>query len=133
GDRMPLPGEVTSTMAAGGRLGFECEGPMLDVQPAVQYAGTPFGGAVVVKFINPWVIRTPAGYSTLIVPPLNRFEIPFQVLAGVVETDLYYREVAFPALGLMRPGQRVRLARATPIAQVIPFRREAWRSSAGEW
>jgi hypothetical protein len=130
---MPLPGEATFAMDAGGRLSFECEGPMLDAQPAVQYAGTPFAEAVVVKFVNPWVIRTPPGYSTLIVPPLNRFEIPFQVLAGVVETDLYYREVAFPALCLMRPGQRVRLARGTPIAQVIPFRRQPWRSAAGEW
>jgi hypothetical protein len=130
---MPLPGEVTFTMDATGRLSFECEGPMLDAQPAVQYAGTPFGGAVVVKFINPWLIRTPPGFSTLIVPPLNRFEIPFQILSGVVETDLYYREVAFPALCLMRPGQQVRLPRATPIAQAIPFRRDAWRSAAGEW
>src|SRR5690348_4159537 len=35
---MPLPGDATFTMDATGRLSFECEGPMLDSQPAVQYA-----------------------------------------------------------------------------------------------
>ena len=35
-----------------------------------------------------------------------------KVLAGIVETDLYYREVSFPALCLMRPGQRVRTGAA---------------------
>jgi hypothetical protein len=130
---MPLPGRVTFSMDASGRLAFDADGRILDSQPAVQYAASPIGGATVVKFLNPWLIRTPPGYSTLIVQPLNRFEVPFHILAGVVETDSYYREVNFPAVCLLRPGQSVTMPAGTPIAQAIPFPREAWTSSSGQW
>ena len=42
-------------------------------------------GALIVKFINPWVVKTPPGYSTLFLPPLNQFDVPFQVISGLVE------------------------------------------------
>ena len=40
----------------------------------------------VLKFVNPWVVKTPPGYSALFVPPLNRIETPFTFFSGVVET-----------------------------------------------
>jgi hypothetical protein len=49
--------------------------------------------------------------------------------AGVVETDTWYRPVHFPALCTMRPGTQVKLDKGTPLAQAIPFKREAWRSA----
>jgi len=76
------------------------------------------------KFLNQWAIQTPQGYSTLFTHPLNRTDLPFQTLSGVVDTDDYNLPVNFPFVikeefeGILETG--------TPIAQVIPFRREKW-------
>ena len=129
---IPLAGDVTFTMEDAGSLRYTSQGPIVDTQHPLQVRGSPMQGAIIVKFNNPWVVRTPAGYSTLFLPALNQFRIPFEVLAGLVETDTYYRQVHFPSLCLMRPGQTVLLKRGTPIAQAIPIKREEWQSqSAG--
>ena len=108
-------------------------GKIVDTQHPLQVRDSPMQGALIVKFINPWVIKTPPGYSTLFLPPLNNFELPFQVLSGLVETDTYYRPVHVPTVCLMRPGQTVTLKRGTPIAQVVPIKREEWQSQAVAW
>ena len=130
---MPLPGDVTFTRDAAGGLRFTAQGKIIDAQHHLQVRGSPMQGALVVKFINPWVIKTPPGYSTLFVPPLNQFAVPFQTLSGLVETDTYYRQVHFPTVCLMRPGTSITLKRGTPIAQAIPIKREDWQSQAQPW
>jgi hypothetical protein len=113
-------------------LRFATALPILEVHPLRQIAGAPFAGRqVVVKFLNPWIVRTAPGYSSLFVQPLNRFDIPFHVLAGVVETDVYYREVNFPAICMLQPGQKFLLKKGTPIVQVIPILRESCNFSLG--
>ena len=62
----------------------------------------------------------------MFLPPLNRFEIPFIPLAGVVETDTYYRQIAFPTLCTMQAGDQVKVAKGTPLVQVVPVPRESW-------
>jgi hypothetical protein len=81
------------------------------------------------KWINPWSIQTPPGYSTLFVQPFHR-ESVFTILPGVVDTDQYNAPVNFPFVlndikyeGLIPAG--------TPMAQVIPFKRESWEMSIG--
>lgn len=130
---IPLAGDVTFEMGQSGGLRFRSQGKLVDAQHPLQVKGSPFEGMVIVKFINPWVVRTPPGYSTLFLPPLNQFQTPFQVLSGLVETDTYYRPVHFPTVCLMRPGQGVTLERGTPIAQVVPVLREQWQSQARPW
>ena len=55
------------------------------------------------------------------------------MLSGVVETDTYYRSVHFPTVCLMRPGSTVTLKRGTPIAQIIPLKREDWQLQTAAW
>jgi hypothetical protein len=81
------------------------------------------------KWINPWAIKTPKGYSTLFVQPFHR-ESPFTILPGIVDTDEYSAAVNFPFVlnditfeGLIPAG--------TPIAQVIPIKRDAWQMKLG--
>ena len=81
------------------------------------------------KWINPWAIKTPEGYSSLFVQPMHR-ESPFTILPGIVDTDTYTAAVNFPFVlndinfeGLIPAG--------TPIAQVIPIKREEWQMSFG--
>lgn len=78
------------------------------------------------KFNSLWGITTPKGYSTLFTHPLNRTELPFLTLSGVVETDNYNQPVNFPFL--IRADFEGILEAGTPIAQVIPFKRETWHS-----
>jgi len=80
-----------------------------------------------------WIIRTPPGYSTLLVPPMNRFHIPFLMLSGVVETDNWYLEIHFPAICQLPPNSQYLMPRGTPLMQAIPFRREQWQSQAREY
>src|SRR5262249_52348797 len=93
-----------------------------------QVKGAPFERFPIVKILNPWLIRTPAGYSTLFQPLINRFELPLVPLAGLVEIDVFYREVNFPCVLSIRAGTSVRLARGTPLVQAIPIKRDEFRS-----
>jgi hypothetical protein len=86
-------------------------------------------GAPYPKLMNPWGIKTPPGYSTLFMAPVHRSNI-FTILPGVVDTDTYTAPVNFPMVltdvkfeGLVPAG--------TPIAQVIPFKRESWSMKLG--
>lgn len=78
------------------------------------------------KFHNDWIIKTPRGYSSLFTHPLNRTDLPFYTLAGVVETDKYGLPVSLPFL--IREGFEGIIPQGTPIAQVIPIKREPWVS-----
>jgi len=78
------------------------------------------------KFNNPWLIQTPKNYSCLFISPLHH-DLPFTTLAGVVDTDTYFNPVNFPFLP--DPDFEGLIPRGTPIAQVIPFKRESWEMS----
>ena len=78
------------------------------------------------KFKNFWGIETPAGYSTMFTHPLNRTELPFITLTGVVDTDGYRQPVHFPFI--IRKDFEGIIEAGTPIAQIIPFKRESWQS-----
>lgn len=127
---IPTIGDVEFVMDEAGQL--TCHTPDhqagIDKHPPVQLMGSPWEKMPVVKFLNPWLIVTPPGYSTLFVQPLNRLPIPFILFSGVVETDSFYREVNFPAACLMQPRTRFTLARGTPLVQAIPFKRDRWES-----
>lgn len=77
------------------------------------------------KFLNPWAIQTPSGYSCLFLPPLNNSNEWFEILPGIVDTDTYNAPVNFPFV-LKDPKKEVIIPAGTPIAQVIPFKRDEW-------
>jgi hypothetical protein len=80
----------------------------------------------VYKWINSFILKTPKGYSTLFIHPVNRIDLPFYSFSGMVDTDKFPVEVNFPFLikkdfvGIIPAG--------TPIAQAIPVKREDWTS-----
>lgn len=82
------------------------------------------------KWINPWAIKTPKGYSTLFVQPFHR-ESVFTILPGVVDTDQYTPPVNFPFV-INDPSFEGLIPKGTPIAQVIPFKRESWTMQLGD-
>lgn len=131
---IPLRRTVKFIRKPDGGLSYEAaDNEVVSGQSPIEYKGAPFESAAIVKFKNSWIIQTPPGYSSLFVPLLNRVDFPFQILAGVVDTDVFYKEVFFPSICLMVPGTQVVLEQGTPLVQVIPFKREAWQSRTAEW
>jgi hypothetical protein len=81
------------------------------------------------KWINYWAIKTPKGYSTMFVQPMHR-ESVFTILPGIVDTDEYYSPVNFPMV-INDPEFEGLIPKGTPIAQVIPFKRDSWSMKFG--
>jgi hypothetical protein len=82
------------------------------------------------KWMNPWSIKTPKGYSVLFVQPFHR-ESVFTILPAIVDTDTYYAPVNFP-MTINDPNFEGLISVGTPIAQVIPFKRENWKMVLGD-
>jgi hypothetical protein len=82
------------------------------------------------KWINHWSIKTPKGYSTQIIQPMHRDSV-FTIMPGVVDTDKYSAPVNFPMV-INDPNFEGLSPKGTPIAQVIPFKRESWQMEIGE-
>lgn len=104
----------------------------LSTQAPDQTVGLPvpmgaFPGAY--KWNPQWQIETPPGYSVMFTHPLNRDELPFRVMSGVVDTDTYTLPVQFPFRMLEFNGDILIIKKGTPIVQVFPFKREDWNSS----
>jgi len=76
------------------------------------------------KLMNPWHIYTPPGYSSLIITPSYQEDSPMKILPGIVDTDEYH-EVNFP-FEYTGPIGKNTIKMDTPIAQIIPFKREEW-------
>jgi len=81
------------------------------------------------KWINHWAIKTPKGYSTMFVAPFHR-ESVFNILPGIVDTDTYTAPINFPFTLNDQKFEGI-IPAGTPIAQVIPFKREGWEMGIG--
>ncbi|GGD56578.1 hypothetical protein GRI62_02695 [Erythrobacter arachoides] len=84
----------------------------------------PFQHSMPLKFINPWRVKVPLGYSVLFTPPLNRPDLPFTCFSGMVDCDNFATTINFPFLWTGETGDHI-LPAGTPIAQVIPMPRDA--------
>lgn len=82
------------------------------------------------KWVNPWGIKTPKGYSTLFIQPFHR-ESVFTILPAIVDTDNYYAPVNFPFVLNEADKFEGLIPAGTPIAQAIPFKRESWKMEMG--
>tara|TARA_B100000963_G_scaffold361703_1_gene398811 strand:- start:711 stop:1421 length:711 start_codon:yes stop_codon:yes gene_type:complete len=104
--------------------------PPIETHPQRQFPGSPMSGYTIIKYMSPWIIETPPEYSTLFLPPINRLEIPIIPLVGLVDTDTYFNNVNIPFIHTaMQPDEQKHIIPAgTPICQVIPFKRDEWKS-----
>jgi hypothetical protein len=89
-----------------------------------EYSDQPF------KWLNHFLIETPKGYSSLITHPINRPDLPFYVITGIVDTDTFPVPVNFPFF--IRADFDGIIPEGTPIAQVIPFKRTDWKSEVDD-
>ena len=82
------------------------------------------------KWTSPWTIQTPPGYSSMIVPPMNHHNGIFEIFSGVVDTDTYNDRVHFP-FRLLDWGWEGVIPAGTPLAQIIPFKRDSFQMEMG--
>lgn len=76
----------------------------------------------------PYGIKTPNGYSTLLTHPINRFDLPFTTLTGIIDTDKGGMFGGNVPVFFHEDFEGV-IAAGTPIMQIIPFKRDNWKSS----
>lgn len=72
-----------------------------------------------------WGFKTPRGYSVLMTHPLNRYDLPFTTLSGIMESDKWFAPGNIPFF--MKEGFTGIIPAGTPIAQLIPIKRKAWK------
>jgi hypothetical protein len=93
-----------------------------------QVAGAPLfdDDRFLIKFNNVWTIQAPEGWSVLFTHPVNRFDLPFTTLTGLVDCDRYRDSwIHFPAHWHDMNFSGV-LPKGTPVAQCVPVKRESW-------
>lgn len=71
-------------------------------------------------------IQTPHGYSSWITHPSHRWDLPFLTMNGFVDTDKQPNSLLMPFF--IKEGFEGMIEEGTPIAQIIPVKRENWKS-----
>ena len=72
------------------------------------------------------ILKIPKGYSFLMTHPMNRYDLPFITMTGIVDGDFTMYEGQIPFFisstfeGVIPAG--------TPIMQILPFKTENWKS-----
>lgn len=104
-----------------------------EAHPTLQVEGSRFvelnKNYPLYKFLNPWQIKTPPGYSCLFVPPLNNTDDRFFIVSGIVHTDTWTGDINFPfCVNGDKYEELDTLIKAdTPYVQIIPFKRDNWK------
>lgn len=80
----------------------------------------------VFKWVNPWIVKTPPGWSTLFLHPQHHEDLPFHSFSALVDTDKHPIPVNFPFF--LRKGFDGLIPKGTPLIQVIPFKREKFKA-----
>ena len=89
-------------------------------------------GQVLLKFINPWVIETPPGYSVLFKSPPHQFS-DVHIMEGVVDTDEYHRQIHFPFFWSGQDEGEYTIKTGDPLVHVVPFKRESYDIEFDSW
>ena len=131
---IPLPCDVT---VRSGALSWNWDAPtpLVHAHPRSpisfhvpeQVQGTPLHtpDQVLVKFNSFWTIELEPGWSLFAVHPVNRTELPFRLVSGLVDADRFNDVgILFPAVWT-DPGFSGTLPRGTPVAQCFAVPRVA--------
>lgn len=99
--------------------------PIVVVQKPEGYSTYPFTEeyhSVIFKWFNPWIVKTPPGWSCLFTHPMHYDNLPFQCLPAIVDTDKHPTFVHLPFL--LRKDFSGLIEKDVPLIQVIPFKRQ---------
>ena len=69
--------------------------------------------------------KTPRGYSTLLTHPLNRYDLPFTTMSGIIDSDKWQNPGNIPFF--FKENIETIIPKGTPIVQLIPIKRNKWK------
>jgi hypothetical protein len=78
----------------------------------------------VYKYHHGWIIETPKNYSCLVIHPIGYQNLPVRAITGVVDTDRLKTNINAPFV--IREDFEGIIPKGTPMAQIIPFKRDSW-------
>jgi hypothetical protein len=99
----------------------------LSFHVAAQVEGAPFArdGQAALKFNSFWTIELDEGWSLFATHPVNRDDLPFRLVSGLVDADRFHDGgINFPAVWTMTDFSGV-LPKGTPVAQCFAVPRIA--------
>lgn len=76
----------------------------------------------------PWQAKLPKGYSVFAIHPLNRSDLPFVTMAGLIDADGYHHAPSGNMPFYVKMGFKGIIPAGTPMYQFIPIKRESWES-----
>ena len=134
GAMIPLPCDVTVERGAFS-WAWEIPEPATAGHPraplsfhvAAQFAGAPFaqGQNAAIKFNSFWTIELDEGWSLFATHPVNRDDLPFRLITGLVDADRFHDGgINFPAVWTQPEFSGV-LPKGTPVAQCFAVPRAA--------
>jgi len=77
-----------------------------------------------------WSVITPPGYSCQFIHPINRIDLPFYTFGGILDTDKWGEAENHPFF--LKENFEGIIPKGTPTVQVIPFKREDWKSKIND-
>jgi len=80
----------------------------------------------VFKYLTNWIIKTPPGYSCLITHPFGYKNLPFYSFSGIVDSDTFHADINTPFV--IKKDFTGVIPQGTPMMQIIPFKRDEWKS-----
>jgi hypothetical protein len=121
-----LSGDLNVEIADDGKpiVSWDSEMMLVDHRPTIELPVPDGHHPIHYGFKMAWYYETPPGYSVLITHPMNRYDLPFTVQSGIVESDIWGLPV-FIAFFLKR-GFRGTIPKGTPLFQMVPFKRDNW-------
>ena len=117
------------------RIGWRCDSAekYIDAhfheQCPVSHSNTPTD---FFKIKNDWIIRTPPGYSCLILQPFYFFEKRYKLMSAIVDTDKYDTPIVFTGYPTTLPEIEITIKPGDPLVQIIPFKRDEWQMKISE-
>jgi hypothetical protein len=91
-----------------------------NIEVPTGYSNTVF------KYLNTWIPITPKGYSVLVTSPLAYRDLPIYAIPAVIDSDRSFLDLPLPCW-IKKDFEGI-IEKGTPIAQIIPFKREDWES-----
>lgn len=76
-----------------------------------------------------WIPKVENGYSILVTHPLNRFDLPFQTLSGIIDSDTFFHTNPGNMPFYLKWGFSGIIPAGTPMYQFIPIKRDSWKSN----
>jgi hypothetical protein len=101
-------------------------------QSMEQFQNNPYSRDInyAVRILIPWSIKTPKGWSIMVMEPQHHEQGPIECASGIVDTDTF--SIPFNMfLKLRDPNFEGMIPAGTPFLQIIPFKRESWTSELG--